>query len=68
VKLSGIFYLLSYVLDLKMTTIPNFMHNVVNGIRGLTIVTTNHLGTALEGLRNIMTSPPAKVVNINICN
>ena len=59
--------ILSYVLDLKTTIKPLIMDDVGNGIRGLTIVTINHLGTFLEGLRKIMTPPPGKVVDI-VCN
>jgi hypothetical protein len=43
------------------------MDDVGNGIRGLMIVTTNHLGTFFEGLRKIMTPPPVKVVD-TVCN
>jgi hypothetical protein len=43
------------------------MDDVGNGIRGLIIVTTNHLGAFFEGLRKFMTPPPVKVVD-NVCN
>jgi hypothetical protein len=39
------------------------MDDVGNGIMGVIIVTTNHLGTIVEGLRNIMTPPPVTVVD-----
>jgi hypothetical protein len=43
------------------------MDDVGDGIRGGIIVTTNHLGTILEGLRKIMTPPPVTVVD-TVCN
>jgi hypothetical protein len=43
------------------------MDDVGNGIRGLMIMTTNHLGTFFEGLRKIMTPPLVKIVD-TVCN
>jgi hypothetical protein len=56
----------SYGLDLN-TTEGMIMDDVGKGIRGLMIVTTNHIGTFFVGVRKIMTPPPVKVVD-TVCN